>query len=298
MKGIDYSWSRPGGAAIKAAGFTFAMRYVPYPGDSGKGLTLEEIADLHGHGISIALVFESTAGRALEGYSAGTMDAQTCMTATRVLGLPDMPFYFAVDFNATSGQLVGVDDYLSGAAAVLGADRVGVYGSYRVVEHCWDILSARWWWQTYAWSGGNRSAHAHVYQYSNGETLNGGAVDYNEAIDGYFGQWPSPTPEPTPEEDPDMGVTEAQVKEMIDKAIASQFVTYMRLAVGLNDPGTVGFDEAETARLREVWDKLRSTIPAGSGITKEELTIMFEDLTRATRDYGSAIQQIIRGRLG
>ena len=184
MKGIDYSWARPGGAAIKAAGFDFVMRYVPYPGDGGKGLTVEEIADLRANGLSIGLVFESTAGRALDGYEAGIADAQQVTRSILALDFPqNLPIFFAVDFDAQSSDMPGIKYYLDGVAYVLGYGRVGVYSSYRVIGHCYDISKATWYWQTYAWSDGLQHPKRHLLQYSNGETLNGGAVDYNEAND-------------------------------------------------------------------------------------------------------------------
>ena len=65
--GVDYSFGRPGAAALKAAGVKFVVRYVPYLGDGGKGLKRPEAEELHGAGIPVALVYESTAGRALAG---------------------------------------------------------------------------------------------------------------------------------------------------------------------------------------------------------------------------------------
>lgn len=179
MKGIDYSWARPGGAAIKAAGFEFVMRYVPYPGDGGKGLDAAEAADLRANGLAIGLVFESTAGRMLGAWDAGVEDAHTCAAAIEYLGFPVLPIYFACDFDAQPDQYPALDKYLAGAQRVLGMNRVGVYGSYDVVEHCRDAGTAPWSWQTYAWSGGRVYAGNHVYQHLNGQELNGGAVDYN-----------------------------------------------------------------------------------------------------------------------
>ncbi len=202
MKGVDYSWARPGGAAIKSAGFDFAVRYVPYRGDAGKGLTKDELADLHANGVGVALVFESTANRALEGRPSGSADAIVVMDALSRLGWPDRPpVYFAVDFDATPEQQMPIDDYLRGAADVLGLSRVGVYGGYWVVKRCWENGTAKWLWQTYAWSGGNVHPEVHIYQYQNGQKLNGGDVDYNEARKNDFGQWlppsaPMPAPDP------------------------------------------------------------------------------------------------------
>ena len=190
LEGVDYSWARPGGAALKAAGKSFAMRYVPYQGDGGKGLKADELADLQANGIAVGLVFESTAGRMLEGYGAGVTDATVSLAAAAMLGFPkDRPIYFACDFDTIPVQLAMIDDYLRGAASVLGIERVGVYGEYDVVDHCLALGTARWFWQTYAWSGGRVHAAAHVLQYSNGQTVAGGEVDLCRSLAADFGQW-------------------------------------------------------------------------------------------------------------
>lgn len=189
-RGVDYSWARPGGQAIREAGFTFAMRYCPYPGDGGKGLTRGELDDLHANGVAVGLVFESTANRALGGRIAGLRDGSAVVEACEQLGWPDYePVYFAVDFDATEEQQPAIDEYLRGAAVPLGLPLVGVYGGYHVVKRCWENGTAKWLWQTYAWSGGLVHPEVHVYQYLNGQTLNGAAVDYNEARKADFGQW-------------------------------------------------------------------------------------------------------------
>ena len=155
IKLVDFSWARPGGAAIKAAGFDGVLRYVPLPGDGGKGLTSGEIADYRENGLAIGLVFESAAQRPLDGHGAGVEDAQQCERAVGDLGFPaTLPIYFAVDWDAQEDQLDDIDDYLRGAASVLGPARIGVYGSFRVVEHCREAGTAAWYWQSLAWSGG------------------------------------------------------------------------------------------------------------------------------------------------
>jgi hypothetical protein len=189
-EGIDFSWARPGGAAIAEAGKAFVMRYVPYPGDGGKGLTAAEVADYRANGLDIGLVFESTAARHLDGFNAGLVDAQQSQASLAAIGAPpDLPIYFAVDFDAGSvTELTAIAEYQRGAASVLGMERVGIYGSWRVVNDAARSGYATWFWQTYAWSGGRLHPQAHVYQYSNGETLNG-EVDYCRAFGDAQGLW-------------------------------------------------------------------------------------------------------------
>ena len=197
-EGVDYSFARPGGAALRAAGKSFAVRYVPYQGDQGKGLKADELADLQANGIAVGLVFESTAGRMLDGYGAGVTDATVSLASAALLGFPkDRPIYFACDTDTTADQLASVRNYLDGAASVLGRARIGVYGEYDVIDHCLGTGAATWFWQTYAWSGGRLHPMAHLYQYQNDQTINGAAVDFDRALVADFGQWGGDVPDTT-----------------------------------------------------------------------------------------------------
>lgn len=235
--GVDFSWARPGGAAIKASGNDFVCRYMPYLGDGGKGLTADEVADYQANGLSIVLVFESTAGRTLDGFAAGAEDATTCVASLAHLGAPaDLPVYFACDFDTTSDeQRAAVDDYLRGCASVIGSYRVGVYGEYELIEHCHEAGTATWYWQTYAWSGNRQSAWRHLYQYSNGQVLNGGAVDFNESYGERQGMWvpaqvspPAPAPPPSQEPAP---VDKAAFFNLVDEFMRYAFPLYWKAYV-------------------------------------------------------------------
>jgi len=193
IEGVDFSDSRPGGAALAAAGKAFVVRYIPYGGLT-KGLTAAEVADYHAHGIAICLVWELTANRALAGSPAGATDATTSKNAAAVLGFPaTTPIYFAVDFDATAGQQLSIDAYLRGAASVLGAARVGVYGGLHVIQRCQASKTAAWFWQTYAWSGGVVAPGIHLLQYLNSQHINGASVDFCRAYQPNYGGWLSTT---------------------------------------------------------------------------------------------------------
>lgn len=189
MFGIDYAWGRPSIDAMKKAGVKFVARYVSNPGNS-KNIERAEATSLKKAGIGIVTVFESTAGRALAGHAAGAADAKSAHAQIVAAGGPaDAPIYFAVDFDAQPSQQAALNEYLSGAASVLGKGRVGVYGGYYVVERCAAAKVCRFFWQTYAWSGGHVSKHANLYQYSNGHTLDGVSCDYDKALKANYGQW-------------------------------------------------------------------------------------------------------------
>ena len=244
VEGVDFSFARPGGAAIVAAGKSFVVRYVPYSGDGGKGLTAAEIKDYRRHGLAIALVYESIAQRALAGKSAGAADARRAQAALASLGMPlDLPIYFACDWNATSAQQPTINAYLAGAASVIGIARVGVYGGYGLITRTKAARTARWFWQTYAWSYSKIASGIHLYQWSNGHRINGGAVDYTRAMVAEYGQWPAATtpPDTSTEETPTMG---------------------LRFRITDSTPGTVTV-AGDGHSLIRVYDAARTAVPAG-----------------------------------
>jgi hypothetical protein len=196
--GIDYAWEHPAISALENWGAAFVCRYVSP--DSGKNETLAEAQALAGHGIWSVLVWEASASRALAGRSAGAEDARRALALARTMQMPeDRPIYFAVDFDATSGQQAAINAYLDGAASILGKSRVGIYGGYNPVRRALDGGHCKWAWQTYAWSGGKWDSRAQLQQYHNDIRVGGIAVDANRATVSDYGQWKprvSPTPAP------------------------------------------------------------------------------------------------------
>lgn len=229
LEGVDYSWARPGGATLKAAGKHFAVRYLYPDGQGGKGLDASELADLTNNGVEVPIVYESYAARAKEGRGAGQADAKTAQAALQAVGLPSgMPIYFAVDYDAPESDQGIIDDYLRGCADVIGADRVGVYAGYWIIKRCHENGTAKWLWQTYAWSGGNVHPAIHLYQYSNGHDLNG-AVDFCRALQENYGQ-PSKFGAAKPVQPPAAG-TYTVVRGDTLSGIAGRFgTTYQELA--------------------------------------------------------------------
>ena len=152
---LDYAWAKPTPAAIKAAGYSGVMRYLSP--DATKNLTKAEATGLLATGLSIGLVWESTASRAGQGFAAGAADAATAEAQATAIGYPfSAALFYAVDFDAAPAA---VAPYFAGIAS-RAARPVGIYGSARVVEG----VSAAWKWQACAWSAGRVSASAHLYQ--------------------------------------------------------------------------------------------------------------------------------------
>jgi hypothetical protein len=210
--GLDYSGGRPGGAAIRSAGYTFAVRYL----DNGLGpgranLTSAEVSDLRNHGVDVALVWErklvSGPDRATQGRAAGAADAAAATQAASAVGLSTLPIYFAVDFDAPdyapnspdpAAKLGPIGEYFGGIRSVLPIERVGVYGGYWPVKRVLDAGLALIAWQTVAWSGGNEDPRIALFQRAQQVTVGGVLCDVNEARQVQFGQNAIPAPAPTP----------------------------------------------------------------------------------------------------
>ncbi len=112
----------------------------------------------------------------------------------------DRPIYFSADFDATPADQIPIDQFLRGAASVIGAANVGIYGGYWPVRRALDNGTALWAWQTGAWSGNNVDPRRAMHQRIGTVYVNGVACDVNEAFPADFGQWDY---EPT-EEEPDV----------------------------------------------------------------------------------------------
>jgi hypothetical protein len=192
IHGLDYAGGRPGGSAIAAAGFDFVVRYLSSggPGLPGKLLTPGEADDLRANAVDIVSNWETTATRMLDGYQAGVEDATAALAQVLACGgRKDRPIYFSADWDSTAQQQAAIDDYLRGAAWVLGVENVGIYGGYWSVSRALDNGTAKWAWQTDAWSGGNLDPRINLHQRIGFVWVGGVECDQNEALTTDYGQW-------------------------------------------------------------------------------------------------------------
>jgi hypothetical protein len=195
LTGLDIAWSRPSDADILSTGARFVARYLS-PDDS-KNLTADEVNSYPTDGLSVVVVWESTAQRMLDGYAAGVADAQAADQQRQAVGLPDdMPIYFACDFDVQGSQFSTINSYMRGVNSVIGLNRSGFYGGYYAVENvAASPATASFFWQASAWSDGKWSDHANIRQ--DGGSLLGGSADEDHSETDDYGQYPRPVSAPS-----------------------------------------------------------------------------------------------------
>lgn len=188
-KGFDCATpiSRSTAERFKNDGYVFVCRYLIPSG--WKRLTPEEAKAISEAGLYIVSVFETTANRAVNGRNAGLEDGAAALRVAREVGQPEgTAIYFAVDYDAQSGDYNRIEAYLRAAAEQLPGYETGVYGSYAVVEAMAARGACSKFWQTYAWSRGNKSDSSNIYQYQNDIQVNGIQIDLDESY-GNEGWW-------------------------------------------------------------------------------------------------------------
>jgi hypothetical protein len=118
-----------------------------------------------------------------------------------------------VDWDADPTVVV---PYFKGVASVIGLERTGVYGSYRVVKYLLDNHLVTWAWQTYAWSAGQFDERCQLAQDQNGVSYGGGNVDFDSAHADDFGQWNyNPGDDMTPDEHKALMDVQAKINTVI-----------------------------------------------------------------------------------
>lgn len=189
--GVDYAWHpHPSYTLMKEKDVEFVVRYVS--GGNTKDITKAEAQGLSTAGFNIALVWEKTAGRALQGFDTGHADARAALAQATKVGMPKgRPIYFAVDFDAwTDSQLAKVKGYFNGILSVLPKSQVGVYGGAKVMKALDPKIDFLW--QTLAWSNNTWYANNTLEQYKvevHSGWGNGVDLDYNRAKKDDYGQW-------------------------------------------------------------------------------------------------------------
>ncbi len=150
--GVDYSGARPSPSSLRAAGYTFAARYLS--DYTGKIITRAEADSLAAAGIDVVANWENDGhDEILQGFSAGVHAATVGSQQAEAAGMPNTrPIYFSVDFDAQPSEQPEVDAFMDGAASVIGRDRVGAYASVAVLGRLFDSGRIAWGWQSQSWA--------------------------------------------------------------------------------------------------------------------------------------------------
>ena len=191
---VDFSFSRPTVAQLRAAGVALVIRYLT---GSGKAISRAELQSYLAAGIVVVFVFEVAATDGTSGYAAGAAHAQQASAALVALGLPaSTPVYFAADADIVTPS--DVLAYWQGIASVRPASTNGVYGEGALCTLLDGDGLAVWFWQSESTSfPGNASTLpiTHIQQRVAGAPLAGTDLDVLLRPD--VGQYPRPA-EPAP----------------------------------------------------------------------------------------------------
>jgi hypothetical protein len=186
--GLDYSYARPGGAALAAAGVKAVGRYLAPDGD-GREIEKPEYDDLVANGIKVWFVREGAADGMLGGFAKGVSDAQVAVANLARLGLSDQVVYAAADWDVLDSQFGVCDDYMRGFASVVGSERTGIYAGLHLMNHLHSVGLAVWFWQAGATSwnhGEDAQMTVHLEQTTNVPPFPG--TDHNYIYTANYGQ--------------------------------------------------------------------------------------------------------------
>lgn len=209
--------------AVKADGYDFVGRYlVPAKGSlRWKALTKKEAEIICNAGLRLLTVYETTADRPRGGSAYGTVDGKSARECAEAIGMPrNGVIYFAVDYQTS--DFGTVEAYMRAAAQQIAPYRLGVYGSYSVVEAMRSRGVTNHLWQCVAWSYRMVSPHYSVYQHTAGASVAGVAVDINDCPDmDRAGLWMYQREED--EDEMDIGklldeMTDKQAWQLVEKA--------------------------------------------------------------------------------
>ncbi|WP_445487433.1 glycoside hydrolase domain-containing protein [Niallia sp. 03133] len=166
---------------LKNAGFDYAARYL---GDSWKSFNQEEAAAIQAEGLNLISIYQKSANYGSYFTSLqGAADVKEAMEYAQSVQQPKgTAIYFAVDFDASFYQLKSVLQYFSEIQRIVKNYKIGIYGSYKVVNAVKDAGLADFYWQTYAWSRGQVADFIHMYQCENNIRTAGVTIDRNNII--------------------------------------------------------------------------------------------------------------------
>ncbi|WP_353949269.1 glycoside hydrolase domain-containing protein [Sporolactobacillus sp. Y61] len=180
MSGIDCATKLTEQSArrLKSQGVDAVGRYIG-PAESWKTITRGEAEAIQRAGCRIFSIWETRpTRRAYFTEEQGKKDAEKAARYAGQIGQPEAsPIFFTVDYDAAPDDFGVIRAYFQAIRSRSQKYRIGIYGSFRMIEDLRGKGLADFYYQTYAWSFGHESRHADIYQYQNNRMLAGIPVD-------------------------------------------------------------------------------------------------------------------------
>lgn len=186
-KGCDYTSNNMTVAALKASGISFVCRYLSGHPGGWKELSKSEAQRYTDGGILVVSNWE-TDGKPVNTVAKGEADAKAALQEALACGMPEnRPIYFSIDSDV---PVASKDNYFTGCRNVLGAERVGLYGSSGIVRHVMGKGLAKWGWRTMStgWTGGSDTTGMQIRQ-THQTRVGGILVDMDDGLTPDVGGW-------------------------------------------------------------------------------------------------------------
>ena len=195
--------------AIKDAGYAGSARYLGARTlQLPNGMFPSEAKRLHDAGLKIVSIWETNPTQASYfTVEQARLDALHALEEAAWMGQPPgSAIYFTVDYDAQEADMDAIIAYFSMIRSMVsGRYLVGAYGGIRTLESLKGSRGApNLYWQTLAWSGGQRFDGAALYQGLMDQSIDGLGIDVNDVLVENPGWWPieaiaaKPVPVPEP----------------------------------------------------------------------------------------------------
>lgn len=202
---LDYAGARPNLLVAKATGAIGVSRYLsaPIAATAWKRIGAAEKNAILNVGLDLTLNYEWYEGRCLEGYWAGVQDGQWAAQQAQALGYArGRVIVFSHDTGVRNDPAVAA--YLHGAdVGMRGLYNIGIYSGFGTIMAMYQRRAADIYWQTLAWSGGQKATTVAAWYQNGNQWFNHGA-DENVIWNRPLGSWrdpltpPAPPPKPKP----------------------------------------------------------------------------------------------------
>jgi LysM repeat protein len=277
--------------ALKEAGFDFVARYL---GNSWKTFDLEEAKAIQSASLKLISIYETSPTSVFYfTKSQGISDAKAAYDYAKVVGQPiGTAIYFTVDYDAQDAHMGAILAYLDGLKETLKEYKIGLYGSYSVMNAVKGKVD--YYWQTYAWSHGQIADFIHMHQYENGVTIAGVQLDRND-VKKDPGAWPLNITVPKKEAPKPVGTKDDAymhivVSGEILSGIAAKYgvtVDYLVKLNGITNPNRIY--PGQRIKLKGTLPTAKPSAPKPTYYTVKS----GDNLSKIAKAYGTTVNQLV-----